>query len=210
MQEALWNKLEQESSLWYSRFLLYRNIKPLERSYLKAYNLYQSQVQNGSNKLYNHIPGTWEKVVSTYRWKERAEAYDAHIQAERERNAAILREMEQAEEQRLLTTGYAKKSKRIEELSSTVDLIKRSFKDMGTDEIVFQFVTPDKIRELRGCLDDIAKELGERSKKTELTGKVEVQQRNPDLATLTNEELDQLHDLLIKASERRENATVQP
>jgi hypothetical protein len=49
--------------------------------------------------------------------------------------------------------------------------IEESMKDPETGTYNPKWMNPEKLREWRGCLDDIAKELGERVKKTELTGK---------------------------------------
>lgn len=204
--QPIWERQPEEPSLWFARFLLYRNEKPARRELLEAARIYQAQASKGPYKPYKHTPGAWKVQAEQWNWKDRAEAYDKARQAEQEAREAAYREYEAAERERILTTGYALMEKRIEELSSVVDLIKGSFKLDG--EIAYQWVTPDKIRELRGCLDDIAKELGHRVKKTEVTGKdggaIEIQ-RNPDLATLTDDELDQLADLVSKAQERRIN-----
>ena len=95
------------------------------------------------------------------------------VQSERTRLEDELRQAEEQEITRIMTTGYAAVHKRIEALSAMADLIKASFidEDEGEKKIKFAWVTPDKIREFRGCMDDIAKELGQRVKKTELTGK---------------------------------------
>jgi hypothetical protein len=170
--QLIYTRLTQEPANWYARFLLYRNMPPVKRSLLGVYNLYQSQVQK-SEKKYIHPPGSWNDAFKKYDWQFRAELYDQHQQAEAEARQRLLSELEQTEIEHILTTGYAAKHKRVQELSDTIDLIKKSFRDKETDEIDYRFVSPDKIRELRGCLDDIAKELNERVKltKTELAGK---------------------------------------
>ena len=94
--------------------------------------------------------------------------------AERERRETALREAEEAEIAKIMSTGYAAVHVRIEALSKMADLIKLSFvatDENGKEKLEFKWVTPEKIKEFRGCLDDIAKELGHRVAKKEITGK---------------------------------------
>lgn len=207
--QPIYNRLPEESSAWFAKYLLYRNMKPIERSVLGAYNIYQSQVTKGHNKPYKCVPGAWKDACEKYRWHERTEAYDTHLQAEQEVREAQLRDIEAAEIERIMTQGYATVHRRIEALSAMADLIKVSFMDEDDKKINFAWVTPDKIREFRGCMDDIAKELGQRVKKQEITGKdggaIEVK-RNPDLSKLNDEELDTLNRLILLAEERNDAA----
>lgn len=99
------------------------------------------------------------------------------IQAEIERRQSAIREAaeqtEQAEIERILTTGYAAIHNRVQALGRMADLIEQSWHEQvepgQPEKIVWQWVTPDKLREWRGCLDDIAKELGQRVKKSDVT-----------------------------------------
>lgn len=207
-QKPIYERMPDEPSQWYAKFLIYRNLKPVERSLLKAYTLYLNRDKKGSKSQYNYVAGAWLEKFHYWNWKERAEAYDAVRQAEEEARAKTLRDFEAAEKERILSSGLALVEKRIQALEEMSGLILKSMlKDPEAEdsEVAYAWVTPDKIREFRGCLDDIAKELGHRVKKQEIAGKVEVQ-RNPDLAHLTNEELETLAGLLDKASEREELA----
>lgn len=190
--QPIWERLEGEPNNWYARFLLYRNMKATDRSLLAAVNEWlvlkkideisalplSAQEKSelfrdieGQIRAYKNAPGAWRRSAEKYDWKFRAEQYDAHLQAEQEKRQQVLREVEAAEIERIMTTGYAAKHKRIEALASMADLIKLSFLSEEDNKVNFAWVTPDKIREFRGCMDDIAKELGDRVNKKELTGK---------------------------------------
>lgn len=170
--QAIWERQPGEPARWYARFLLYRGMGA-GRSLLACFH--REEALKSTNKHYNHVPGSWSQACERWNWKARAEAYDADQQAQAEERRRVLLELEQAEIERILTTGYALMHKRIEGLSKMAELVELSFleKDKETNEakINFAWVTPDKIREYRGCLDDIAKELGQRIKKSEIAGK---------------------------------------
>lgn len=101
---------------------------------------------------------------TAYRWLE-----DPVIQEERKRRETVLAEAEQAEIQRILTSGYAAIHNRVQDLDRMARLIEESWHDAEEPEkIVWAWLTPDKLREWRGMLDDIAKELGQRVKKQEM------------------------------------------
>jgi hypothetical protein len=94
---------------------------------------------------------------------------DPLIQAEKKRREDELAAQEQAEIQRILTTGYAAIHNRVKDLDRMAHLIEQSWHNTQEPEkIVWQWMTPDKLREWRGMLDDIAKELGQRVKKQEI------------------------------------------
>lgn len=167
--QATYQRQAGEPGLWFARFLLYRNAGP-GRTLLGT--VHAEEARKSNKKPSKYIPGAWSNACERWNWKARAEQYDANQQAQAEERRRALLELEQAEIERILTTGYALMHKRIEGLAEMADLIKKSFIDENAEEkINFAWVTPDKIREYRGCLDDIAKELGQRIKKNELTGK---------------------------------------
>lgn len=174
----LWDQQEGEKSAEYDRFLLFRNMPPRDRSILGAYKLAWLAQQLGGKKqkraeLPNRIPSSWTECADKWQWRKRADAYDVWRRAEDEAKAERLRQLEEEEEAALLSTGYARSSQRIKQLSALYDELKASYREGGMLEgkIIYQWLTPDKVREMRGCLDDIAKEVGDRVKKSELTGK---------------------------------------
>ena len=161
-----WNRLTDEPANWYNRFLLYRNLGP-DRTLIGAVN----KARKSQKKPVQDAPGAWKDASEKYQWKERAEAYDAHLQEEQEKRAAILREIEAAEIERIMTTDYAAKHERVKALAHWAHEIEQSFIDPEEGKINPKWLNPDKLREWRGMLDDIAKELGHRVKETRLTGK---------------------------------------
>lgn len=171
----LYDQQENEPSKWFAKFLLYRNMPANKRSLLGAYGIYQPQAEKGAKKQYKRVPGAWNRAFELYNWKARAEAYDKKLQAEAEERQRVLQELEAAEIARIMTTGYALKHERVKGLDAMARLIEQSWisedKETGEKITVFQWLTPDKVKEYRGCLDDIAKELGDRVSKRELTGK---------------------------------------
>jgi hypothetical protein len=167
-----YERLPGEPSSLYAKFRLYRNMQADRRSLLAAYIAYQLGAAKGRDKPYTDVPGAWKKAADRWQWKARAAAYDMHVQAEEDARIAVLLQIELAEKERILTTDYALSYKRIQALTEMAHTIEKSLRNEdGT--INYKWLTPDKIREYRGCLDDIAKEVGERIKKTanEHTGK---------------------------------------
>ena len=146
--------------------------KPTPRTLLGTAN--QEQVLKGSKK-YNGTPQSWHDAFKKWNWKERAEAYDAHLQQERESIAAV-------ERARILSKGFAQMHKRVEVLDVLAKRLLAAaaqddrlwladVKSIGTgpsakrvDLLTFN---EGLIREIRGLLSDIAAETGERVKKTE-------------------------------------------
>ncbi len=166
----IYERQDTEPNNWYSRFLLYRGMGA-SRTLLGAVHLAEKSGKKRSKK----VPGAWDAIFEKWNWRGRSDEYDAHVQAEQEAREAAYRAYEDAERERLLSTGLALAEKRVEALEGLYALIKKSFLDAETHELAFKFVTADKIREARGCLDDIAKEVGGRVKKdkVEHSGSVE-------------------------------------
>jgi hypothetical protein len=170
-----WDRQPGEGN-WHQRFLLYRdmphNTPPVPRTLFGAANLYQSQ--RGAKK-YSGTPPHWIAAYRKWDWQNRSELYDAHLQQERESIAAV-------ERAKVLTSRYALMHKRVQALDALAHkLLAQSANDerlwlpdvksVGTgpnakrvDLVQFN---EGLVREIRGCLADIAAELGERVKKTE-------------------------------------------
>lgn len=171
-----WDQMEGEKSAEYHNFLLFRDMAAQDRSFLGAYKIALERSVKKREKacLPGKIPSSWSDAADKWQWRKRADAYDAHLLGEQEAKEARMRQLEEEEEARLLSTGYARSARRVEQLSMLYDEMKASYHvkdEAGDDKIVYQWLTPEKVREMRGCLDDIAKEVGERVKKAELTGK---------------------------------------
>lgn len=93
------------------------------------------------------------------------------FQAELERRQTAIREAaeaaEKAEIERIMTTGYAAVHNRVQALDRMAQTIEKSWQDPSNPEkIVFQWMRADRIKEWRGCLEDIAAELSQRIRVT--------------------------------------------
>lgn len=167
---SVWSRREGEPTNWYKRFDVFLQMGS-SRTMLGAVHLVEKAEKSGKRQSFK-TPGSWNRVADKWQWQKRADAYDAYLLAEREAKEERLRQLEEEEEARLLSTGYARKARRVEQLTILYNDLKDSYHEVEEKErIVYQWLTPDKVREMRGCLDDIAKELGERVKKAEITGK---------------------------------------
>lgn len=92
---------------------------------------------------------------------------DEAFQAERTRRETALREAEEAEIQRILTTGYAAVHERVKALDHQAREMEKPYTG-ETGKVYHLRNSPEHMREWRGLLDDIAKETGGRVKKQEI------------------------------------------
>lgn len=174
--QHIWSQQEGEPSLWYGRFLVY-----LRLGTKRSVNAVFKKENNKKQQKTTSFPGPgWYDAEKEWNWKERAKAYDEYVRAEEDRVIAEERE-------KVLRSGFALMHKRVKELDRlTRKLIRMASDDekiwlvetrtviMGedrsqtTEKLTFNaplFQLIDKY------LDSIAKEMGERIKKQELTGK---------------------------------------
>lgn len=87
-----------EPMMWYHRFdAFYRPLGP-ERSLLAAYRAWRVQ-KGAEGRNVNSLAKSWERNAKTWRWQERAEAWDAH-EAEA-RHAAEAEAAAEAREKRI-------------------------------------------------------------------------------------------------------------
>lgn len=87
--EQLWDRMPDEGSAAYAAFCAYRDLgvgRSLERAY---------RATKGQDK--GHVSGRWTLWAKAYNWRDRAEAYDVHMerQARREKEAAHLKALEE-------------------------------------------------------------------------------------------------------------------
>jgi hypothetical protein len=143
-----WERREGEDR-WYSRFLLYRDMGA-SRSLLGAIHL--EEAKKSKEKQSISPPGAWSNAFKQWDWKKRAQAWDD----EQERIA-------------LASTKYGRISERaklIDGWISTQDAImKVHIAEKG-------YVRADNMEQLRGLLDDMAKETGGRVKLTKAEEKI--------------------------------------
>lgn len=89
-----WDRQPGEPELWYARFEAFRRAGST-RSVLGVYRAELEQSTRsgpgkaGKGPTPNDAPGAWKKNATTWRWRERAEVWDAH-QREEQRAADAL------------------------------------------------------------------------------------------------------------------------
>lgn len=75
-------RMSNEPSAWYSRFVSYCLMGP-GRSVLRLFN--DEREKAGKGAMARSLPGAWQKMIVSFRWRERAAQYDlATAEAERE------------------------------------------------------------------------------------------------------------------------------
>lgn len=173
----LWERQPDESNNWYGRFLLYRDLE-VPRTLLGA--VHKEEAQKGAKRRSKSVPGAWFRNSELWRWKARAEAYDA---AERKRVEA----QKQAYIDGILEEGFALKHERVKQLGQIADKLIGYLDDEANvwlpdvkaistgpvDERVIERVdiirfNAPLISEIRASLADIAAEMGDRVKRTDV------------------------------------------
>lgn len=92
-------RMSNEPSAWYARFVSYCLRGP-GRSALRLYN--DEREKAGKGAMARSLPGAWQKMIVSFRWRERAAQYDlATAEAERGQQKA-LRESERRKRLSLL------------------------------------------------------------------------------------------------------------
>jgi hypothetical protein len=118
-KKELWHKLENEPERAFRAFESYRNLPSGERTLIEAYR------QHVGNPHAAKPSDTWSRWFSQFAWRERAAAYDAHIDRLRERSIenVIQREAEEQARQlermrgrfnELMTIAYSEAMKYLE------------------------------------------------------------------------------------------------
>lgn len=178
-EQRPWDQIDGEPILWYKRFTRYRLLWPV-RSIAAAYKSEQEENEEKRGKTRatprTEADGTWYEMARAWKWEERAAAWDAQVDAELEKTIA-------AERKKILRTGMALQHKRIERLNYLVEKLLLMVEDedkvwvpdvksVGTGPTaervdLVQFNAP-LFHEIRAHLADIAAEMGERSKKSEV------------------------------------------
>ena len=117
-------------------------------------------------------------MAAEWRWRERAEAWDKHLS---DRAAAEA----EAKRMAILTGGFAQRHERVRALDDVAQLLldelyetnKRWLPDVkqigsgeNAEKVELVRFNAGLVKELRGVLDDLAAEMGERVKKRELSG----------------------------------------
>lgn len=147
-----WDQQKNEPDIWYRRFTTYRLIGP-RRSVQRAWIMEKSLTQ-AIDKYANNSNGAWTLKAREWSWKERATAWDDH-------NLAMMAE----EADKVLKEGTALMYKRVEKLKELGGRLEEVLLDPDNHKLSSYL-----IEQYRGVLDDIAREMGERTKETRLTG----------------------------------------
>lgn len=170
-------RLPGEPLLWYRRYQRYKLMQPT-RSVAKVFQEEEAE-KNGEKQRTKPI-GEWYEQAKKWQWEARAAAWDEQQMRDLEKEIAAARA-------RVFTRGYARMDRRIQDLDALAEALyaealdpdKRwlpDVKSVGTGPTaervdLIQF-NGELIREFRATLTDIAAEMGERVKKTELSAKI--------------------------------------
>lgn len=76
--EQPWTQLKAENDLWYSRFLIYRDMGPV-RTVLGACKIERERTRKEKPK---GTPRNWREMAAVYRWGVRAKAWDEYRRTE--------------------------------------------------------------------------------------------------------------------------------
>ena len=189
--QASWERLPGESLTWYQRFERFRLMVPV-RSIAAVYHKEQEAKDSVKPRkpTSSKVPGDWYDIAKQWKWEERAAAWDASETARLE--AIIAYEQEQ-----VLRAGYALLHKRVEVLTEVAFQLKKYMDDekkvwpvdvkivatgQGQAERAdSEYFNHELFKEFRACLDDIAAEVGGRTKKNDvnLSGQVIVREAPP-------------------------------
>jgi hypothetical protein len=169
-----WDRQEGEPSRWYQLFERYRLLGP-DRSLLAAYNSWR--IAKGREKSCSAASKSWLRRSAEWRWKQRAEAWDAYL-------ANQVAEAEEKRRLEILSSGLALRHERVRELKDLGVLLldeiretdKRWVPDVKTvgsgpdaERVNIVRFNGSLIEQARGVLDDLAAELGERRKNVDMT-----------------------------------------
>src|SRR6266849_819687 len=170
LQKPIWDRQENEPSLWYGRFRVFLLMGP-SRSVTDVF-LQEKKSEKG-RKI---PPGNWYGASKEWCWEERAQAYDAHWIKEQDKIIA-------QERAKVVRSGFALQHKRIQALDRLVNkLLEMEEEDEKVwvpgqkvfwngksaetiDTITFNHQLYTLIRKYLG---DIALEMGERKQKIEV------------------------------------------
>lgn len=169
-----------EPDLWYGRF-----VKFLRLGTKRSVNaVFKKETKRNLEEPRSNAHQDWYEAAKQWNWEKRARDYDEHQRAEEDR---IIEE----ERDKVLRSGFALQHKRIKELDrltrklirytndeekvwipETKTIMTTQGKDKSQEQIVEKIVFNAPLFTLIDKYQDsIAKEMGERVKKQEITGK---------------------------------------
>lgn len=177
MSEQPWLKQPNEPLLWWKRFEKFRQMEPIH-SIPEVFRA--EEATRKREKRRTDPPGDWYAQAKKWQWEERAAAWDAFADAQIEKEIA-------AERKKILRSEYAlmhkrvqllnRKIKQLEAITDTDDKIwLDDVKSVGygpdAERVDLKVFNADAFKELREYVDDVAAEMGERVKKSEVSAKV--------------------------------------
>lgn len=115
-----WDQLRDEdppeTDLNYSKFVIYRDLQPEERSLDEAYRTWLEH-KEGARRAHGarRAPGSYRKLARQFRWVERAEAYDDHV---REHGREIRLQLEEE----LAVDWHKRREEQLERINTTTEL----------------------------------------------------------------------------------------
>jgi len=230
-----WERQPNEPSFWYGRFLVYLQLGP-ERSLLGSYNEWRVQKYEQDIEKYNAkredsknpskkpqyprkltgAPISWRNARDEWNWENRAEAHDIWLQEEATRKYEKRR-------QEVISQGYAVQHERIAQLDAIAERLLEDLQDpdklwlkdakgIGSDgnyeKINLVRFNGSLLSEIRNTFSDIAAELGQRVKVTEVSGpggSPISMQTGPDLENMNDDQkrtaIGRLADVLNKIAQ---------
>jgi len=106
-----WDRIDGEPQMWFSRFEKFYLVLGTERSLHAAYQNWRvkkSTVELNGNGKIDGISGSWQKASKNWKWKDRAEVWDAEQREQRLKEEEELR-LEMRKRRRTLLGGFIAK-----------------------------------------------------------------------------------------------------
>ena len=176
--DRAWIRSDKEPNRWFQRFERFRLLGP-DRSVLGVFNEWRLAK---SRKVSRSAPKSWRDMAVYWQWHDRAEAWDQYI-------SELASAAAETERLRILSSGYALKHKRVDELNQLAVLLLQEIreedkrwvpdvKSIGSGKFaervdIVRF-NASLIEQARQTLEDIAAEMGDRMTKHALSGKLDV------------------------------------
>lgn len=173
-EKRIWEPLPGETSKQYAAFEAFRALLPTDRTIGNAFRAAHGLPKGA---LVDSRTRGWEGWCRDNRWIERAAAWDRHLTREREsRQKAMVDE--------ILSHRYANMYVRVQELDAVAHKLREQIDDderlwvreekqvgYGKEAYVVQTrrFNNQLVEQFRACLSDIASELGERVRKSDVT-----------------------------------------
>lgn len=98
-KHRLWDQFENESSLWYERFMRFLEQEPSARSLNKCY---RESFEAENKKPKANLPKQWTDAYHEFKWEQRVSAYDLSLRDKRESdNVAFVNDIRHQMKQRV-------------------------------------------------------------------------------------------------------------